>query len=63
MIDITKLQTFPVAPVLSQLQATNTTLKKDNSFYKNVMVVLGIIGVGYITYRVIRNEKEYDEGK
>jgi len=63
MIDITTIQTFPVAPVLSQLQATNSSLQKNNSFYKNVLVVFGILGVGYIAYRVIRNQKEEDERK
>ena len=60
MIDITTIQTFPVAPVLSQLQTTNTRLSKTNEELKTVLIIIGVIGSAYITYRLI---KRYNENK
>ena len=60
MIDITTIQTFPVAPVLSQLQTTNTRLSKTNEELKTALIIIGVVGSAYITYRLI---KRYNENK
>ena len=60
MIDITTIQTFPVAPVLSQLQSTNTSLIKNNKQFKTALTIIGIAGCAYIAYRLI---KKYNEDK
>lgn len=60
MIDITTIQTFPVAPVLSQLQSTNTSLIKNNKQFKTALTIIGVLGGAYIAYRLI---KKYNEDK
>jgi hypothetical protein len=60
MIDITTIQTFPVAPVLSQLQSTNTSLIKNNKQFKTALTIIGVLGGSYIAYRLI---KKYNEDK
>ena len=60
MIDITTIQTFPIAPALSQLQTANSTLTKNNEQLKNVLIIIGAIGGAYIAYRII---KKYNEDK
>lgn len=60
MIDITTIQTFPVAPALSQLQSANSTLTKNNEQLKTALIIIGAIGSAYIAYRII---KKYNEDK
>ena len=60
MIDITTIQTYPVAPVLSQLQITNTRLSKNNEQLKTALIIFGVVGSAYIAYRLI---KKYNEDK
>lgn len=58
MIDITTIQTFPVAPVLSQLQTTNTKLSMTNEELKTVLIIIGVVGSAYIAYRLIKKHNE-----
>jgi hypothetical protein len=60
MIDITTIQTYPVAPVLSQLQSINTSLSKNNEQLKTALIIIGVLGSAYIAYRLIKiyNEDE-----
>lgn len=60
MIDITTIQTFPVAPVLSQLQTANTRLGKNNEQLKTALIIIGVVGSAYLAYRLI---KKYNEDK
>jgi hypothetical protein len=60
MIDITTIQTYPVAPVLSQLQITNTRLSKNNEQLKTALIIFGAVGSAFIAYRLI---KKYNEDK
>jgi hypothetical protein len=60
MIDITTIQTFPVAPVLSQLQSSNTRLNKNNKQLKTALIIIGLLGSAYIAHRLI---KKYNEDK
>ena len=60
MIDITTIQTFPVAPMLSHLQTTNTKLSKNNEQLKTALIIIGVAGSAYIAYRLI---KKYNENK
>ncbi len=60
MIDITTIQTFPVSPVLSHLQTTNTKLSKDKQQLKTALIIIGLAGSAYIAYRLI---KKYNEDK
>lgn len=60
MIDITTIQTYPVAPSLSSLQATNSKLNKSNEELKIVLGIIVIIGGAYFTYHII---KRYNENK
>ncbi len=60
MIDITTIQTFPVAPLLSQLQTTNTRLSKNNEQLKTALIIIGVVCGVYITHRLI---KKYNEDK
>lgn len=55
MIDITTIQTFPIAPSLSQLQKTNTMLTKNNQQIKTALKFIGVIAGAYIVYRVIKS--------
>ena len=58
MIDITTIQTYPVSPALSSLQATNSAISETNKKLKTVLTIIAI-GTGlYITYRLI---KKYNE--
>ena len=59
MIDITKIQTFPVAPALSSLQSANSKLIKNNEQLKNVIVIITIAGGAYITYLLIKRYNEH----
>ena len=63
MIDITTIQTFPVAPVILQLQTANTRLGNDNKQLKTALVIIGVVGGVYITYRLIRKYNEDKERK
>jgi hypothetical protein len=58
MIDITTIQTFPVAPVLSALQATNSSISETNKQLKTALAIIAIAGGIYVTYRLI---KKYNE--
>jgi len=60
MIDITTIQTFPVAPVLSELQTTNIRLGKNNEQFKTTLIIIGLVGSAYIVYSIIKN---YNENK
>ena len=60
MIDITTIQTFPVAPSLSQLQTTNNMLTKNNEQIKTALKFIGAIAGAYIVYRVIKSIYEDD---
>ena len=59
MIDITKIQTFPVAPALSSLQSANSKLIKNNEQLKTVVGIITIAGGAYITYLLIKRYNEH----
>lgn len=59
MIDITTIQTYPVAPSLSNLQLTNAAVTKNNEQLKTALKSILVAGCIYITYRVIK--KYYDD--
>lgn len=60
MIDITTFRTFPVAPALSALQATNSALSKSNNTMRNILILILVAGGAYVIYRIIikYNENE-----
>jgi hypothetical protein len=60
MIDITTIQTFPVAPALTALQATNSSISETNKQLKTALAIIAIAGGIYFTYRLI---KKYNEDK
>jgi len=58
MIDITTIQTFPVAPALSALQAKNTEISASNKQLKSALIIFVIVGGAYIAYRLIKKHNE-----
>jgi len=58
MIDITTFRTFPVAPAISALQATNSALSQRNNILKNILVVAIASGSAYFIYQIIINYNE-----
>jgi hypothetical protein len=60
MIDITTIQTYPVSPALSSLQATNSLISENNRQLKMALIIITITAGTYITYRLI---KRYNEDK
>jgi len=54
MIDITTIQTYPVAPPLASLQATNSSITESNKQLKTALIIIAIATGVYITYRLIK---------
>ena len=59
MIDITTIQTYPVAPSITNLQLTNAAVTKNNEQLKTALNLIFLVGCIYITFRVIK--KYYDD--
>lgn len=58
MIDITTIQTFPVSPVLSQLETVNSALNKKNEQLKISLIIIGVIGSAYFAYIIFKKNSE-----
>jgi hypothetical protein len=60
MIDITSFRTFPVAPAVSTLQATNSALSHSNNILRNILILALAVGGAYVIYQIIikYNENE-----
>ena len=61
MIDITTIQTYPVAPSITNLQLTNAAVTKNNEQLKTALNFILLAGCIYITFRVIKKYNEYKE--
>jgi len=61
MIDITSIQTFPAAPILSALQGTNSTLAQTNKQLKRTIEVFAIACCAYVFYRIIKKHSEHNQ--
>lgn len=61
MIDFTTIQTYPVPPILRQLQDTNTSLNKKNEFITNLLIAVVVGGTIYIGYQIYKSNKENEQ--
>ncbi len=60
MVDITSIQTFPVAPALSVLQTANNSINIRNKNLQIALTLFVIAGGTFITYHLI---KKYNESR
>ena len=61
MIDFTTIQTYPVPPILKQLQDTNNSLNQENEFITNLLIAVVVGGVIYIGFQIYKNEKQNEQ--
>ena len=61
MIDFTTIQTYPVPPILKQLQETNSALNQENEFITNLLIAVAIGGTIYIGYQIYKSNKENEQ--
>ncbi len=63
MIDFTKIQTVPVPPSITDLQATNGKLSKENKNMRIVIYVAAAVTIGCIAYFIYKKHKEDEASK
>lgn len=63
MIDFTKIQTVPVPPAITDLQATNGKLSKENKNMRIAIYVAAAITFGCIAYFYYKKHNEDDASK
>ena len=63
MIDFTTIQANQIPLPIIELQTANTTLQGENKILRNVLIVVGVIGVIYIVDKAITYIKEENARK
>lgn len=63
MIDFTKIQTVPVPPSITDLQATNGKLSKENKNMRIVIYAAAAVTIGCIAYYYFKKHKEDEANK
>jgi hypothetical protein len=61
MIDFTTIQTYPVPPILKQLQETNSALNQENEFITNLLIAVVVGGAIYIGFQIYKSEKQNEQ--
>jgi hypothetical protein len=63
MIDLTTIQAFEILPALSELNANNIALKKNNEGYRFLLTTIAVIAIGTGIFIIIKKHQDDKEGK
>ena len=63
MIDLSTIQAYEVLPELSQLNANNIALKKNNEGYRFLLTTLAVIAIGTGIFLIVKKHQDDREGK
>lgn len=64
MTDFTTLQHFEIPPPIRELQSTNTTLKGQNKFFRNILIGIAVGVVIVVAINLYnRNEEENEKAR
>lgn len=63
MIDLTTIQAYQILPALTELNANNLALKKNNEGYKFLLTTIAVIAIGTGIFIIIKKQQDDREGK